>query len=120
MRHQYVLICLVLLVACAPEPTHGPATETASPLRANINVRVQDDTPIVLPPVPRPNSLPFDGIPPIYEPEFASASSAALIDDELILGVSIGDEARAYPVTVLRFREMVNDEIAGVPLLVTW
>ena len=37
-----------------------------------------------------------------------------------IMGVAIEGEAKAYSVTVLRFREMVNDELAGWPILVTW
>jgi hypothetical protein len=43
-----------------------------------------------------------------------------LQEDELILGVAIDGQAKAYPITVLRSREMVNDELAGIPLLVTW
>lgn len=64
--------------------------------------------------------LGFDGIPPIYTPRFVSAQEAPLIDDELVMGVVIDGDARAYPVTVMRFREIVNDEIGGWPVLVTW
>ena len=66
--------------------------------------------------------LPFDGIRPVYEPEFASQEAVQdlLQQDELIIGISLGDEAKAYPISVLRFREMVNDEMAGIPTLVTW
>ena len=65
-------------------------------------------------------SIPPDGIRPIYEPRFVSAADAPLADDELIIGVAWGGEAKAYSITVLRFREMVNDELAGLPMLVTW
>jgi hypothetical protein len=61
-----------------------------------------------------------DGIAPIYEPEFVPASESGYKDDELVLGVAINGEARAYPVGVLNGREMVNDELAGTPILVTW
>ena len=67
-----------------------------------------------------PQLLPWDGIRPVYDPQFASAEEAPLQDSELVMGVAFGSEAKAYPVTVLRFREMVNDEIAGWPVLVTW
>jgi len=40
--------------------------------------------------------------------------------DDLVIGIAIADEAKAYPVGVLRFREMVNDEISGIPILVSW
>jgi hypothetical protein len=36
------------------------------------------------------------------------------------MGVAWDGQAKAYPVTVLRIREMVNDEMAGVPYLVSW
>ena len=36
------------------------------------------------------------------------------------MGLAIDGEARAYPVRELFSREMVNDEVAGVPVLVTW
>ncbi|KAA3656035.1 MAG: DUF3179 domain-containing protein [Chloroflexi bacterium] len=61
-----------------------------------------------------------DAIPPIYDPEFAKASRVDLRDDELVMGVTLGGAAKAYPVTTLQFREMVNDELAGIPILVTW
>ena len=64
--------------------------------------------------------LPWDGIRPVYNPEFATAEEAPLDDEELIIGISLEGEAKAYPITVLRFREMVNDEMAGIPTLVTW
>lgn len=61
-----------------------------------------------------------DGIAPIYEPEFVPASEAGYDDDELVMGVAIDGEAKAYPVGLLNGREMVNDELAGTPILVTW
>ncbi len=64
--------------------------------------------------------LPLDGIAPIYSPKFLSAAEAPLLDEELIIGIEIDGEAKAYPITVLRFREMVNDELGGIPILVTW
>lgn len=67
-----------------------------------------------------PQLLPFDGIRPVYDPEFVSAADAPLAEDELVMGVALGGEAKAYPVSVLRFREMVNDELGGIPTLVTW
>jgi len=67
-----------------------------------------------------PQLLPFDGIRPVYDPVFAAASNAPLDDNELIIGIALDGEAKAYPISVLRFREMVNDELAGIPTLVTW
>ncbi len=61
-----------------------------------------------------------DDIPPVYEPSFVPASRSGLGRDELVIGVAVGGEARAYPVRYLRWREMVNDEVGGVPILVSW
>ncbi len=67
-----------------------------------------------------PQLLPFDGIRPVYDPQFATAADAPLDDNELIIGIALDGEAKAYPISVLNFREMVNDELAGIPTLVTW
>lgn len=61
-----------------------------------------------------------DSIRPIYEPEFIPAAQAKLNDDELVLAIALDGEAKAYPITVLNSREMVNDELAGTPILATW
>jgi hypothetical protein len=91
-------------------PTIAPTDAGKEP---NRRVDVPDDIRV-------PQLIPFDGIQPVYEPEFISAGEAPLQEDELIIGISLGEEAKAYPITVLRSREMVNDEMAGIPTLVTW
>lgn len=57
---------------------------------------------------------------PFYNPRFASAAEAPYDDDELVIGVEIDGEAKAYAIGPLNAREMVNDELAGIPILVTW
>ncbi len=64
--------------------------------------------------------LDLDAIRPIYDPVFVTAEEADLADDQLVLGVAIGEQAKAYPIAVLNGREMVNDELAGIPILATW
>ncbi len=61
-----------------------------------------------------------DMIAPIYTPRFVAAAQARLRSDELVLGVEINGEAKAYPITVLNSREMVSDTAGGVPILATW
>ena len=61
-----------------------------------------------------------DAIFPVYEPEFAPGDTAPYDDDELVIGVEINGEAKAYAIGPLNGREMVNDTIGGVPILVTW
>ena len=64
--------------------------------------------------------LSLDAIRPIYDPIIAAADEARVDSTELVTGVSIGGESRAYPIRTLRFREIVNDRLGGVPILVTW
>ncbi len=64
--------------------------------------------------------LPRDAILPVYEPVFVSAVDSGWSGDAEVIGVEIGGEARAYPVSFLNGREMVIDEIADVPIVVTW
>ncbi len=61
-------------------------------------------------------SVPRDAILPVYDPTFLPASEATLQPDELVIGVALEGEARAYPVGFLNFREMVNDRIGPDPL----
>ena len=61
-----------------------------------------------------------DAIAPIYAPQFLPANRASLNPGELVIGVAIDGESKAYPIGHLAWREMVNDVIAGVPILVTW
>jgi len=102
----------------SPSPTAVPPTATPSPTipmtpsAPNRRVPMEEQQLTFM--------LPFDAIQPIYEPRFAAAAEAPLADDELVMGVSWGGEAKAYPVSVLRFREMVIDELAGIPILVSW
>ena len=64
--------------------------------------------------------IPRDAINPIYNPEFISGSPSPLDLSELVIGVEINGESKAYPIGPLRSREMVNDVVGGVPVLVTW
>jgi hypothetical protein len=64
--------------------------------------------------------LPRDAIRPVYEPEFVSADDVSWDGEADVIGVEIEGEARAYPVSFLNGREMVIDEIADVPIVVTW
>ena len=66
--------------------------------------------------------LGFDAIPAILDPEFVTAEQAMgqLKPDELVLGLSINGDTRAYSVPLLSAHEIVNDEVGGVPVAITW
>ena len=63
-----------------------------------------------------------DSIPAIDNPAFLSSgeASAHLSGDEFVIGLSIGDEQKAYPTAYLSSYEIVNDVVGGVPVAVTW
>jgi hypothetical protein len=43
-----------------------------------------------------------------------------LEDEEPVVGVAVGGEARAYPIRILDWHELVNDTLGGVPLVVSY
>eukprot|EP00439_Symbiodinium_sp_Y106_P089503 s1_g2039.t1 len=58
-----------------------------------------------------------DGIPALTNPELIEAADADyLTDDELVFGVSINGDVRAYPLRIMDWHEMFNDVIGGVPV----
>jgi len=70
----------------------------------------------------RSGGPPRDGIPPIDDPKPTSiaAAGAFLGDREPVLVVEAGGAARAYPLQILVWHEIVNDELAGRPVGVTY
>ena len=65
---------------------------------------------------------PKDGIPAIDRPRFvgARAARAWLRAEEPVIVLRVAREARAYPLQILMFHEIVNDEIAARPVAVTF
>jgi hypothetical protein len=65
---------------------------------------------------------PRDGIPPIDDPKPTSqeAADAWLEDREPVLVVEVGDQARAYPIQILIWHEIANDELGNRPIAVTY
>jgi hypothetical protein len=64
---------------------------------------------------------PPDGIPPIDHPKFVAPSEAGFLTDrEPVLAVEAGGEAKAYPLQIMIWHEIVNDTIDGIPVSVTY
>lgn len=97
-------ILALLVTGCGGRATPPPATAEATGEREYSWVQL----------------LGRDDIRPIYDPEFVPVDEAGYADEELVMGVAIEGQAKAYPVGLLNRREMVNDELAGIPILVTW
>lgn len=62
-----------------------------------------------------------DSIPAIDDPAFVRAAEAVfLAPDEPVLALRLGEDARAYPLRLLVWHEIVNDTVAGRPVAVTF
>lgn len=108
-------------------PVAGTPTETATPSASaavsqrtpsdegDVRTLDADDLEIV-------TLLGYDAIRAILEPEFVDAEQADewLEDGDLVIGVSINGDSRAYTVPMLSVHEIVNDVVGGEPIAVTW
>jgi hypothetical protein len=63
-----------------------------------------------------------DGIPAIDAPQFVSVEEADqfLKDPEAVAVLERDGEVKAYPIRILTWHEIVNDELAGEPIAVTY
>ncbi|RMG85947.1 MAG: DUF3179 domain-containing protein [Bacteroidetes bacterium] len=63
-----------------------------------------------------------DDRPPINNPLFVSSGQARefLTDDDWVIGVPSEGTPKAYPLRILERHEVVNDEIDGQPIAITW
>lgn len=69
----------------------------------------------------RSGGPPKDGIPSIDDPQFVTIDAANhLAGREPVISLNVEGDARAYPLRVLIWHEIVNDEIGGVPVAVTY
>lgn len=63
----------------------------------------------------------LDAIPPIDTPVYGDVSSGDwLAPEDLVVGYVAGDVPHAYPFKILNFHEIVNDDLAGLPVLVSY
>src|SRR5215469_12153585 len=65
---------------------------------------------------------PKDGIPALNHPKFVSASDGDrfLKGHDRVLGIEYNGIAKAYPIRILNWHEVVNDDFNGKPVVVTW
>lgn len=62
-----------------------------------------------------------DGIPSIDDPKFVEAGEASFLsDDDSVIGVEFNGVARAYPLMILVWHEIVNDMFDNSPLVITY
>jgi len=62
-----------------------------------------------------------DGIPALLNPEMIAANEASYLNPEdLVVGVKIGNDLRAYPHKILDWHEIANDDIGNMPVAIVY
>ena len=74
--------------------------------------------------------FPKDGIPALVDPPAMRGDAVAafnervrgkyLVSGDRVIGVSLGGRERAYPLRLLDWHEVINDELGGIPIAVTY
>ncbi len=123
------LVCVVVLIALVKSPgtpgvvAVGDGQSTAS-YGFDLNPCLVTQSDIVA------SGMPRDGVQPLDHPLMAPASDIARLNEEgrgkflvpgdRVIGIEIGGEARAYPLRLMRWHEIVNDTVGGEPIAVTY
>ncbi|NIQ00177.1 MAG: DUF3179 domain-containing protein [Nitrospinaceae bacterium] len=66
---------------------------------------------------------PKDGIPALDRPRFVSAKKASrsfMKDRDRVIGLTVNGKAKAYPIKILNWHEIVNDRLGGRNVVVTF
>lgn len=62
-----------------------------------------------------------DGIPALINPTFVPATAVVwLTEGELVFGVAVNDDVRAYPFRIMDWHEMADDVVGGVPVALAY
>lgn len=120
MRVVLFPVCLALVVSsCGPSAPEAP--ESPSEGREPTPGGSPIEGPLVDPAEIVSGGVPPDGIPAIDDPRFlAPGSVRSLSPHEPVVAVEVNGIAKAYPVRILIWHEIVNDEFDGVPVVVTY
>lgn len=122
-----------------PEPIPSPQFERPVPEPPDIpRIRAPVELDPTQPPIPEPPDFsripapvefdpsglsagPGSGFIVLDDPSVVPGSQASWLDaNELVLGITVGDAARAYPITQMAYHHIANDQIGGEPYLVTY
>ncbi|MBI2906780.1 MAG: DUF3179 domain-containing protein [Chloroflexi bacterium] len=119
-----IYLSVVLLAGCAQgKGTPGKTPELSGTQEdAGVKVTAGGVKYIVDPSKIVAGGPPKDGIPSIDNPRYVSLQDADgwIKGNELVLGIVYKGVKRAYPLQIMVWHEIVNDDIAGDPLLITY
>lgn len=57
---------------------------------------------------------------PLGTPQFFTANEAHLDNDDMLIAVRVNGVARAYPIREMAYHHVVNDTVAGEPIVATY
>ena len=64
---------------------------------------------------------PKDGIPSLKNPHFVQAIEADFLEgQDRVLGIAGLHQAKAYPIKILNWHEIVNDTLENIPIVITY
>jgi len=118
-----IMVVLAFFLIADRNPKSSPQDEIVN-TTPNGEIKVTKDGVkyIIDPAKIRNGGPPKDGIPSIDSPKFVSVSDADewIEDNELVLALEYKGIKRVYPLQILVWHEIVNDNIAGDPILITY
>jgi Protein of unknown function (DUF3179) len=116
-----LIAALVAVVVTNSGPFFTPNSPVIGQLSANTGVSSEPKHIVPLEKIVS-GGPPPDGIPSIDDPKFISAAEADkfLEDGEQIVGLNINGDIRAYPLQILVWHEIVNDNVGGSSVAVTY
>ncbi|MBI4566405.1 MAG: DUF3179 domain-containing protein [Planctomycetes bacterium] len=66
-------------------------------------------------------AVPRDAFPVLHDPKLVPAAEASDVrDSDVVIGVMVGTEAKAYPIAVMGSHELANDNCGREPIAVSW
>lgn len=117
MRQVIVLGIIVLLIVggVAFFVSQGDSVLRSGEGRVVVDEKGERTIPII-------QDVPKDAIPPLDFPKYESIAQAAqwLRDEDIVLAVEFNNDARAYPVKILNWHEIINESIGGEDVAITY
>ncbi|MFN2389814.1 MAG: DUF3179 domain-containing (seleno)protein [Actinomycetota bacterium] len=89
--------------------------------RGSLQVPSEEPKPLIDPGDIASGGVPQDGIPPLDDPSFEAVEEVGWLSDrEPVIALEVDGDARAYPLQIMTWHEIVNDTVGGVPASITF
>ena len=117
----FIGVSVAILIILLQDETNPTAAETLSPTSELKLMETNGVKHLVPLDKIKGGGPPKDGIPSVDDPVFASISESQFMSDsDTVIGLEINGDARAYPLFILVWHEIVNDTVGEIPVSVTY